>query len=201
MARKAQSDWFFLQNWYSLCMRGTKIHWKGQKTLNPTHKKCFSQASQPFSQFDLICCSNISGKTKFGLKCCSNISGKTDFCLKRCNISGKIDFGLKCCSNISGKTDLSWYVAATFQAKLSLSWYVAATFWEFRARELKGLKQTGFLVVLLSFSSNIVLLDSLYVHDMDILKRNRTWLAFCGSMSHWNKSPPLHRGCHHQLNK
>ena len=174
MARKAQSDWFFLQNWYSICMRGTKIHWKGQKTLNPTHKKCFSQASQPFSQFDLICCSNISGKTKFGLKCCSNISGKTD---------------------------LSWYVAATFQAKLSLSWYVAATFWEFRARELKGLKQTGFLVVLLSFSSNIVLLDSPYVHDMDILKRNRTWLAFCGSMSHWNKSPPLHRGCHHQLNK
>ena len=113
----------------------------------------------------------------------------------------KTKFGLKCCSNISGKTDLSWYVAATFQAKLSLSWYVAATFWEFRARELKSLKQTGFLVVLLSFSSNILLLDSPYVHDMDILKRNRTWLAFCGSMSHWNKSPPLHRGCHHQLNK
>ena len=93
------------------------------------------------------------------------------------------------------------HVAATFQSKLSLSWYNAATFWEFRARELKGLKQTGFLVVLLSFLSNILLLDSPYVHDMDILKRNRTWLAFCGSMSHWNKSPPLHRGCHHQLNK
>jgi len=201
MVRKAQSDWFFLQNRYYICMRGTKIHWKGQKTLNPTQKNCFSQASQPFSQFDLKCCSNKSGQTKFGLKCCSNKSGQIDFGLKHCNISGQIEFGLKRCSNKSGQTDLSWYVAATFQVKLSLSWIVAATFWEFRARELKGLKQTGFLMVLLSFSSNILLLGSPYVHDMDILKRNRTWLAFCGSIRHWNKSPPLHRGCHHQLNK
>ena len=131
MARKAQSDWLFLQNMDYICLRGTKIHWKGQKTLNPTQKNCFSQASQPLSQFDLKCCSNKSGQTKFGLKCCSNKSGQIDFGLKRCNISGQIDFGLKCCSNISGQTDLSWYVAATFQAKLSLSWYVAATFWEF----------------------------------------------------------------------
>ena len=115
MARIAQSDWFFLQKWYSICMRRIKINWKVKKACNSSQKNNFSQAYLSFSQFGLKCCSNKSGQIQFGLKCC-------------CNNSGQIEFGLKCCSNDSGQIDLSWIVAATFQAKLNLTWFVAATF-------------------------------------------------------------------------
>ena len=52
---------------------------KGAKTMEPHPKYLFFQASQPISQFGLICCSNKSGQTKFGLKHCSNKTGQTDF--------------------------------------------------------------------------------------------------------------------------
>ena len=69
------------------------------------------------------------------------------------------------------------------------------------ARGLKGLKQAGFLDVLPSFSSHFFLLDSLYVHDTDILKRYWSWLTFSGRWEHFYKVPPLHKGHHRQLNK
>ena len=75
------------------------------------------------------------------------------------------------------------------------------SFQEFWARWLGGMKQTGFLEVLLILSSHFLLPDSLYVHDTDILKRHRSWLAFSGCRDHWYKVPLLHRGHHRQLNK
>ena len=62
-------------------------------------------------------------------------------------------------------------------------------------------KQFFFSEVLLSLSSQFLLLGSLYVHGTDILKRHRSWLAFFGCKDHWCKVPPLHRGHHRQLNK
>ena len=58
-----------------------------------------------------------------------------------------------------------------------------------------------FLEVSLSFLSHFLLLDSLYVHDTDILKRYWSWLAFSGRWEHFYKVPPLHKGHHRQLNK
>ena len=58
-----------------------------------------------------------------------------------------------------------------------------------------------FLEVSLSFLSHFLLLDSLHVHDTDILKRYWSWLAFSGRWEHFYKVPPLHKGHHRQLNK
>ena len=59
----------------------------------------------------------------------------------------------------------------------------------------------AFPEVQLSFSLRFFHLDSLHVHDTDILKRHGSWLAFSGCKDHWYKVPPLHRGHHRQLNK
>ena len=92
MARKAQSDWFFLQKCYTICVRRAKINWKVQKAWSSSQKNSFSQAYLSFSQFVL--------------KSCSNQSGQNDFGLKSCNFSGQNHFGLKSCSNRSGQNDL-----------------------------------------------------------------------------------------------
>ena len=87
MARKAQSDWFFLQKWYTICVRRAKINWKVQKAWSSSQKNSFSQAYLSFSQFVLKSCSNQSGQNDFGLKSCSNQSGQNDFGLKSCSLS------------------------------------------------------------------------------------------------------------------
>ena len=55
----------------------------------------------------------------------------------------------------------------------------------FSSEFLVCMKQTVlFLEVLLSLSSQFLLLGSLYVHGTDILKRHRSWLAFFGYKDH-----------------
>ena len=41
MARKAQSDWFFLQKCYTICVRRAKINWKVQKAWSSSQKNSF----------------------------------------------------------------------------------------------------------------------------------------------------------------
>ena len=112
------------------------------------------------------------------------------------------------CGTISSQNYFVPEWATPFQAKISLS---QNGLHHFRPKSVcprmgytisgRDLKQAGFLEVSITYCLHFSLLDNLFAHDTDILKRKRTSLAFCGSTGHWNKIPPLHRGHHRQLNK
>ena len=61
--------------------------------------------------------------------------------------------------------------------------------------------KTFFWRVFGRFLSCFLLFHGQFVYDTDIFRKNRTQLVFFGRRSHRNKSPPLHRGHHRQLNK
>ena len=108
--------------------------------------------------------------------------------------SGQTEFGLKWASPNQDKLILTW----NGPAQIRTNW-----FWleMLQPEGWKAWNKQVFWRFHLVCRPIFLVLDSVYVHDTDILKRNRTKIAFCGSTRHWNKSPPLHRGCHHQLNK
>ena len=77
---------------------------------------------------------------------------------------------------------------------LSWAWCVAQQIRPNSVICLEKLEKQGFLLPFLScFLPGMVHFVHLYAHNSDILKRNRTQLAFPGCRDHWYKSPPFHR--------
>ena len=186
-AREGQLDRFFLQKRHFICILSLKILKTGPKADKNTLKTLFFPT--PLTIW-LSLAWFVAQQIRRGLKRCATNQASPETLR---NESGQTEFGLICCATNQASPDLLRNVSGE-------AWNVAQRFRPNSARWWQELEKQGFWTFFACFLPCMVHFVHLYAHNSDILKRNRTQPAFPGCGDHWYKSPPLHRGCHRQLN-